>query len=76
MAGAALAALTACGRPRRELPVRLVDSPAPAAVSDQLAALEDSYTAKVGFYGVNLASNRTLARRSPNPTWKRRCWTR
>jgi beta-lactamase class A len=61
--GAALAALTACGRPRRELPVRLVDSPAPAAVSDQLAALEDRYNAKVGFYGVNLASNRALGYR-------------
>ncbi len=63
MTGAALAALTACGRPRREIPVQLLDSPAPASVSDQLAALEDRYNATIGVYGVNLGSGRTLGYR-------------
>jgi beta-lactamase class A len=61
--GAALAALTACGRPRREIPVQLLDSPVPATVSDQLAALEDRYNATVGFWGVNLGTGRTLGYR-------------
>ena len=60
MTGAALAALTACGRPRRALPVQLVDSPAPAPLGDQLAALEDRYNAKIGVYGMNLGTGRTL----------------
>ncbi len=60
MTGAALAALTACGHPRRALPVQLVDSPAPAPVDDRLAALEDRFNAKIGVYGVNLGTGRTL----------------
>ena len=63
VAGAAVGALTACGRPRRQAPVLLVDSPTPASVEDRLAALEDRYNAKVGFYGVNLQSGRTLGYR-------------
>ncbi len=63
MTGAALAALTACGRSGREMPVQLVDSSAPAPVLDQLAALEDRYDAKIGFYGVNLGTGRTMGHR-------------
>lgn len=63
VAGAALTALTACSRPRHHVPVLLVDSPAPPPVDDRFAALEDRYTAKVGFWGVNLDSNRTLGHR-------------
>lgn len=54
LAGAALTALTACGHA----------SAAPVPVDEQLAELEDRYNAKVGFYGVNLGSNRTLAHRA------------
>lgn len=63
IAGAALSALSACGRPHRETPVQLLDSPAPATPTDLLAALEDRYNAKIGFYGVNLGTGRTLAYR-------------
>ena len=63
MTGAALTALTACSRPRRETPVQLVDSPSPAPVSDQLAALEDRHNAKIGFYGRDLDSGRVLGYR-------------
>lgn len=63
VAGAALAALSACSRPHRQAPVLLVDSPVPPPIGDRLAALEDRYNAKVGFYGVNLGSNRTLGYR-------------
>lgn len=62
VAGAALGVLTACG-PRRHDPVLLVDSPAPLTATDRLAALEDRYNATVGFYGLNLASNRMLGYR-------------
>jgi beta-lactamase class A len=61
--GAVLTALTACGRPSRQAPVLLVDSPAAPTVEDQLAALEDRYNAKVGVYGRNLGSNRVLGYR-------------
>jgi len=60
---AAVAALCACGRPHRAEPVRLVDSEAPLTVSDQLAALEDRYNAKIGCYGVNLGTGRALGYR-------------
>ena len=60
---AAVAALCACGRPDLAEPVRLVDSEAPLTVSDQLAALEDRYDAKIGCYGVNLGTGRTLGYR-------------
>lgn len=63
-AGAALTVLTACSRPIHQVPVLLVDSPAPLPVEDQFAALEDRYNAKVGFYGRHLGSNRTLEYRS------------
>jgi beta-lactamase class A len=63
VAGASLTALTACSRPSQQVPVLLVDSPAPPAVEDQFAVLEDRYNAKVGFYGRNLGSNRTLGYR-------------
>ena len=53
LAGAALTALTACGHA----------SAAPVPVDEQLAELEDRYNAKVGFWGVNLGSNRTLGHR-------------
>lgn len=56
IAGAASAALTTAGIPRSQA--------APGAVEDQLAALEDRYNAKVGCYGRNLASARTLAYRA------------
>ena len=59
----ALTALTACSRPGRQPAVLLVDSPAPPPVEDQFAVLEDRYNAKVGFYGRNLSSNRTLGYR-------------
>jgi len=58
-----LSALTACSRPSQQVPVLLVDSPAPPPVGEQFAALEDRYNAKVGFYGRNLGSNRTLGYR-------------
>lgn len=60
---AAAAALCACGRPHRTETVSLVDSEAPLTVSDQLAALEDRYDAKIGFYGANLGTGRTLGYR-------------
>lgn len=63
-AGVSLTVLTACSRPSHQVPVLLVDSPAPLPVEDQLAALEDRYNAKVGFYGRNLGSNRTLSYRA------------
>lgn len=57
MAGAAAAALSTCGRSQA----------APAlAVEDALAEIEQRYDAKVGFYGVNLASGRTLGYRQDN----------
>lgn len=64
VAGAALTALTACGRPRHNTPVLLVDSSAPAPIADQFAALEDRYNAKVGFWGADLDANRTLDHRA------------
>jgi beta-lactamase class A len=54
LAGAALTALTACGRA----------SATPVPIEAQLAALEDRDNAKVGFYGRNLESGRTLAYRA------------
>lgn len=54
LAGAALTALTACGR--------ALATPVP--IETQLAALEDRDNAKVGFYGRNLDSGRTLAYRA------------
>lgn len=54
LAGAALTALTACGRA----------SATPVPIETQLAALEDRDNAKVGFYGRNLDSGRTLAYRA------------
>ena len=63
-AGVSLTVLTACSRPSHQVPVLLVDSPAPLPVEDQLAALEDRYNAKLGFYGRDLGSNRTLAYRA------------
>jgi beta-lactamase class A len=56
IAGAAAAALTTSGIPRSQA--------APGAVEDQLAALEDRYNAKVGCYGRNLGSARTLTYRA------------
>lgn len=56
IAGAAAATLTTAGIPRSQA--------APGAVEDQLAALEDRYNAKVGCYGRNLGSARTLAYRA------------
>lgn len=58
-----MAALCACSRPNRQEPVRLVDSEAPLAVSGQLAELEDRYNAKIGVYGLNLGTGRTLGYR-------------
>ena len=67
ISAAATAALTACSRPNRVDTVRLVDSPAPLDVSAQLAGqlaeLEDRYNAKVGFYGLDMDSNRMLGYR-------------
>ncbi len=54
LAGAALTALTACGRA----------SATPVPIEAQLAALEDRDNAKVGLYGRNLESGRTLAYRA------------
>ena len=54
LAGAAAAALTNIPRSQAF----------PVPVEDQLAALEDRYNAKVGFYGRELESNRTLAWRA------------
>jgi len=60
LGAAALATLTACGRASAE--------PGPAeaelAALAALAALEDRYNAKVGLYGRDLASGRTLAYRA------------
>ncbi len=56
IAGAAAAALTTSGIPRSQASL--------GAIQDQLAALEDRYDAKVGFYGLSLASNRTVAYRA------------
>ena len=54
-AGAVLTVLTACSRPNGQAPV---------PVEDKFAALEDRYNAKVGIYGRNLGSNRTLGYRA------------
>ena len=54
-AGAVLTVLTACSRPNGQAPVQ---------VEDKFAALEDRYNAKVGIYGRNLGSNRTLGYRA------------
>lgn len=54
LAGAALTALTACGRA----------SATPVPIEAQLDALEDRDNAKVGFYGRNLESGRTLTYRA------------
>jgi beta-lactamase class A len=54
IAGAAAAALTTCGRSQA--------APGPA-VEDALAELEQRYNAKIGFYGANLGSGRTLCYR-------------
>ena len=63
VAGAAAAALAASGYPR----VAVADPAGPAPtgpVEVELAALEDRFNAKVGFYGRNLASGRSLAYRA------------
>lgn len=63
VAGAAAAALAASRYPW----VAVADPAGPAPTSPVeagLAALEDRYNAKVGFYGRNLASGRTLAYRA------------
>jgi beta-lactamase class A len=54
VAGAALTALTTAG----------MASATPVPIEAQLAALEDRDNAKVGFYGRNLGSGRTLAYRA------------
>lgn len=54
VAGAALTALTTAGRA----------SATPVPIEAQLAALEDRDNAKVGFYGRNLGTGRTLAYRA------------
>jgi len=63
-AGAAATVLTACSRPSNRAPVLPVDSPSPIRVEDELAALEDRYNAKIGFYGRHPGSNRTLGYRA------------
>ena len=54
LSAAALTALTACGRAWA----------APPEVEDQLTALEDRDNAKIGFYGLNLDTGRTLTWRA------------
>jgi len=63
-AGAAATVVTACSRPSNRAPVLPVDSPSPIRVEDELAALEDRYNAKIGFYGRHPGSNRTLGYRA------------
>ena len=62
VAGAALAALSACSRPHRQAPVLLVDSPCRHPSGTVWPHWRTATTPR-GFYGVNLGSNRTLGYR-------------
>lgn len=65
LAGTSLALLAACGRPRStSTDGTLIDPAEPLPpIGDRIALLEQRYNAFVGFYGANLASDRTFGHR-------------